>query len=422
MRRSAIWAVCLTLLMPLQIGAQSASAKPPQTKRTQALSKETYAVLEAAQKLYDEKQLPAARAKLEELKPRFEKLNDYEKAVYWNFMASIAYAQNDSKGALEAYKNVLRQNELPELLRSNTLYSMAQISFATEQYRQSIKIMGKWLTLATDIKPEPHLLLAQAHYQLKEYKAAEVSTIEALKVARQKSLPPKENWLSLLRAVYYEQKEYLNAARVLESLAQRWPKLSYWLQLAGLYGLSNEQDKQLAVLRANYEAGALTKEGDQLNLARLYLIHNAPFAAVQVLHRGFGNKSLAENQTSLQLYAQALNQAKERESEIATLAKLAALTGESKHYVYLGQAELALGHWREAAAAYKKAAQAKNVDRPGNLQMMIGNALYNDKQYAEAKAAFQSALQYQDTVKDAATWVNFMDKEIQRTKALERAS
>lgn len=419
----------LTALLPLGAAAQD-RAKPgtaappdkagkPQTRKTQALRKEAYAVFEAAQALNDAKDFKGAMAKLDELMPRYKTLNDYEKATYWNFKASLHYALDDTAGAMKAYKNVLRQKELPELMRLNTLYGIAQLSFATGDYAQAVKVMRKWLTLAPEVKPEAHILIAQAQYQLKQYASAEQATLDAMKLARQKSLPPKESWLSLLRAAYYEQKDYLKSAKVLEALVQRWPKLSYWMQLAGLYGLAERQPQQLAVLRANYEAGALTKESDLLNLARLYLLNDAPFPAVQVLKKGFDKQLLSETPTTLQLYAQALNLSKEHKAEIAALARLAALSGEAKHYAYLGQAHLRLGQWAEAAAAYRSATQAKNVERPGNLQMQIGNALYNQKKYAEAKAAFQAALQYSESVKDGATWVNFMDKEIQRLKLLD---
>jgi len=390
----------------------------PQTKKTQALGKETYAVFEAAQARYDEKNYPAAQIKLDELLAKFEKLNDYEKATYYNFKASIAYAQDDTKGAMEAYKNVLRQKDLPELMRNNTLFGMAQLMFATGDYSQSIKVMNKWMSLVTEIRPESHILIAQAHYQLKQFPQAETSTLLGLKTAKERNIPLKESWLSLLRAAYYENKEYLKSAKVLEAMVNRWPRLNYWMQLAGLYGLAEKQDQQLAILRANYEAGAITNEADLLNLARLYLVKEIPFSAVQVLKRSFDRKLITENATSLQLFAQALSLSKEHKAEISTLAKLASLSGESKHYVYLGQAHLRLGHWGEAADAYREASRAKNVERPGSLQMQIGNALYNQKKYVEARAAFQAALQYADTVKDGATWVNFMDKEIQRLKLL----
>ena len=328
---------------------------------------------------------------------------------------------DDTKNAMEAYKNVLRQKELPDLMRNNTLYGIAQLSFAGGDYAQAIKVMQKWMTLVTDVKPEQHMLIAQAYYQLKQYGKAEQSTLAALKTAKVKGLPPKENWLSLLRAAYYEQKDYLKSAKVLEAMVQRWPKLNYWMQLGGLYGLAERQNQQLSVLRANYEAGALSKESDLVNLARLYLLNGAPFPAVQVMKKGLDRKTISETPTNLQLFAQALSLSKEHRAEITTLAKLAGLSGESKHYAYLGQAHLRLGEWTDAVEAYRKAAQAKNVDRPGSLQMQIGNALYNQKKYLEARSAFQAALQYPESIKDGATWVNYMDKEIQRMKTIEQA-
>ncbi len=431
--RQAIGKALLALLMgllmlaplvaiPADKGKPASEGVPikPQTKKTQALSKEVYAVFEAAQKLNDAKDMKGAMVKLDELKPKFEKLNDYEKATYWNFKASLYYALDNPKGAMEAYKNVLRQKDLPELMRNNTLYGIAQLSFATGQYPQAIKVMRKWMEVSRDEKPDSHILIAQAYYQLKNYSEAAKATLDGLKVAKAKSVPPKENWLSLLRAAYYEEKNYLKSATVLEALVQRWPKLSYWMQLAGLYGLDQKTDQQMSVLRANYEAGALRKDSDQLNLARLYLLQETPYPAVQILRRGLEEKTIPENMVTLQLYAQALSLAREHGGEIETLSKLAALSGEAKHFVYLGQAHVSLGHWAEAADAFRKATKAKNLERPGNLQMMMGNALYNEKNFSEARAAFQAAEQYPETIKDAATWVNFMDKEIQRLKALEQ--
>ena len=418
------------LLLALPVGQAQDKAKPaaaasasgkavkPQTKKTQALGKEAYAFFEASQALYDAKDYKGAMAKIDELKPKLDTLNDYEKATYYNFKASLYYAMDDNKKAMESYRNVLRQKELPELLRNNTLYAIAQLSFASGDYGQAIKVMQKWMQLSPEVKPEQHMLIAQAHYQLKQYGKAEQSTLSALKVAKDKKLPPKENWLSLLRASYYEQKNYLQSAKVLEVMVQRWPKLNYWMQLGGLYGLAERQTQQLSVLRANYEAGAISKESDLVNLARLYLLNGAPFPAVQVLKKGFDRKTIVESPTTLQLYAQALSLSKEHKAEITTLAKLAAASGEAKHFVYLGQAHLRLGHWADAADAYRSATRAKNVDRPGYLQMQIGNALYNQKKYQEAKSAFQNALQYPETVKDGATWVNFMDKEISRMNQL----
>lgn len=426
-RRYAVALLLLAAALPGLVAGATEAKKPVaqpdaakyQTKRTQALSKQTYATLEAAQLLYDAKDFKGAIVKLDELKPRFEKLNSYEKAMYWNFIASIQVAMNDNKRAMESYKNVLRQPDLPDLLRGNTLYVIAQLSFADGNYKQAIKVMSNWMRQATEIKPEQHLLIAQARYQLKEYAEAEQATLAGLKLAKEKGIAPRESWLSLLRASYYELKNYLRAITVLETMVQRWPKTSYWQQLAGMYGLAEKPEEQLAVLRASYEAGGLRSEPDQLNLARLYLLKETPYPAVQLLKKGFEKKQIKESPITLQLYAQALSMAREHDEEIATLARLAQLSNEAKHYIYLGQAHVQLGHWNEAAEAYRTATRAQNVERPGALQMMLGNALYNQKKYVEARSAFQAALQYSDTVKDAATWVNFMDKEIQRLAALQ---
>src|SRR5690606_13945331 len=111
-----------------------------------------------------------------------------------------------------------------------------------------VAVLNRYLTTVEDPSPDAHVLMAQAHYQGADYKGAEKSLLTALKLARDNQQAPKENWLALLRGVYYEQQEYDKSVRVLELLAGSYIKGSYWLQLSGMYGLNNQQPRQLSAL------------------------------------------------------------------------------------------------------------------------------------------------------------------------------
>src|SRR5882757_3450430 len=320
--------------------AKNKSGRPtkPQTKITQTLSQATYKQMEIAQKAFEAKDYKGAEAALDQLKAKSDKFNDYEKATLWNLYAAIFRSEDDNKRAVEAYITVLRQQNLPEGLRDNALFSLAQTYFLMEDYPKSITVMNKWFAVVQDVQPDAYILLAQAYYQLNQFENAKAPIIKAMTIAKQRNLPLKENWLGLLRAVFYELKDYVKATKVMEVLVATYPKDTYFLQLSGLYGLAGDQKKQTDIMNAAYYGGYVTRSSDLLNLARLYLAENAPQRAVDLLEAKFSDKTIEVNADNLQLLAQALSLAKDMEQSIPVLIKLAAMTGESRHYNYLGQA------------------------------------------------------------------------------------
>ena len=399
--------------------ADSGKLTKPQTKVTQTLSPANYKQMELAQKAFEAKDYKGAEADLDVLKAKIEKLNDYERATLWNLYAAVYRSEDDNKRAIDAYINVLKQNNLPEGLRDNALFAMAQTFFLMEDYKKSIAVMNKWFAVVQDVQPDAYILLAQAYYQLQDYQGAKAPILKALAIAKQRNQPLKENWLGLLRAVLFELKDYPNATKVMEVLTTTYPKDTYFLQLSGLYGLQGDQKKQLEVMHAAYLGGYVTKSGDILNLARLYLAQDAPQRGVDLLIAKMRDRTIELTSENLQLLAQAMTIAKDTEQSIPVLVKLASMTGESKHYVYLGQAYMQEGNWLKAADAFGAALHAKDVGNTSSIQMELGTTLYNGGKLQLAKDAF-SAASAAPTEHDAASnWVKFIDTEIERNAALK---
>ena len=420
--RSALPAFLLLLAIASGVaGAADDKKKPvrPPTRQTQVIRPETYKKMEVAQKAFEAKDYKAALASLDELKSGYDKLNDYEKATLWSLYAAAYYAKGDNKSAIEAYNSELKQPNLPEGLRDNSLYALAQLYFITEDYDKVVATVKQWMSVVSQPQPDGYVLIAQAYYQKQRYKDAEASLIDALKLAKQNQQTPKENWLALLRAVYYELKDYAKSAKVLEALVSLYPgKPSYWQQLAGMYGLLDRQPDQLKISHAAYRAGLLTSEPELLNLARLYLVREVPYPAVEVLTRGMKANIIKTSAENLQLYAQALALAKEYDKQIPVLKQLAEMTGDARHYVYLGQAYAQLNQWNEAAGAFKQALDTKGLDKPDDVRVQLGTALYNANKLAEAREAFAAAARSPAHAQMAGNWVKFVGQEIQRKNAL----
>jgi len=417
--------MALALLLGLSASAMTAQAADdkkasvkPQTKVTQTLSQATYKQMEVAQKAFEAKDYKGAEAALNVLKAKYEKLNDYEKATLWVQYAAIYRTTEDNKKAIEAYTNVLKQANLPDGLRDNSLFALAQTYFLLEDYPKAIRILDKWFSVVADVQPDAYILYAQAYYQQQKYAEAKAPILKALTVAKARNQAPKENWLGLLRAVFFELKDYNSAVRVMELLVAQYPKDTYFIQLSGLYGLQGNQRKQLTVMHAAYKGGFITNVGDVLNLARLYLAEEAPQQAVNLITARMKDKLIPLNAENLQLLAQALAIAKETERSIPVLVKLSSLTGESKHYNFLGQAYSQTGEWSKAADAYAAALKGANVSNPGSLNMQLGTVLYNSGKLAEARQAFSQASGSESQTEAAANWVKFINTEIERNQAL----
>ena len=399
--------------------ADSKKPDKPQTRITQTISQATYKQMEVAQKAFEAKDYKGAEAALDVLKAKQDKLNDFERAMLYNLYAAVYRSEDENKQAVEAYVQMLKQNNLPEGLRDNALFSLAQTLFLMEDYKRAIQVMDKWFALATDPQPDAYILEAQAYYQLQQYQQAKTPILKALAIAKQRQQPFKENWLGLLRAVYYELKDYGSATKVMEVLAANYPKDTYFAQLAGLYGLQGDQKKQAEVMHAAYVGGLVSNKSDVLNLARLYLAQDAPQRAVDLLEARLRDKTLEIDVENLQLLAQALSLARDTDEAIPVLNKLAEMSGESKHYNYLGQAYMQQGTWAKAADAFESALKAKDAANPDSLRMQLGTSLYNDGKLQAAKSAFGAIPLSSPNGEAAANWIKFITTEIDRNNALK---
>lgn len=411
--------VCMVSLPVLAAGDKKPPVKPP-TKMTQTIRAEVYKKMEVAQKAFEAKDYPGALSALDGINSGYDKLNDYEKATLWNLYGAVNYGKGDMKAAINAYSNVLQQKNLPDGLRDGGLHTLAQLYFIVEDYDKAISVIKVWMKVMTNPDPDAHVLLAQAYYQKKQYKLTEQNLIMALQISAKQNTIPKENWLSLLRAVYYEEKQYEKSSKVLELLVTLYPNNgSYWQQLAGMNGLLGRQKDEQYILHGAYKADLITTESDMLNLARLYMVAEIPYPAAKLLAKGMAAKTIKINAESLQLYAQALVMAREYDRQIPVLKTLTEMTGESKHYVYLAQAYFQVDKWNEAADAFRSALKAKNVSKPAEIQIQLGNALYNAGKLEQAREQFVAASSNPATEQSASNWVKFITSEIARKKELK---
>ena len=396
-------------------GTHNVYAAEPTTKKSKkvpAMHNRVYAQLARAQKLADEGDKIEGFAVLEDVKDRIDQLNSYERAMLFNFFGFMYYGNDDIDNAVESFEQVIAQEAIPETLFQSTLYSLAQLSMQKQAFDQAISYLRQWQSMQSKpLVANQHIVFAQAYYQNKEFQRALEHITSAITLSKAENVQPKENWLILQRASYYELKQPRKVTLVLETMVKLYQKPQYWLQLAAMYGEIGEEAKQLATMEAAWQAGYVTKETDISMLAQLYLFNQLPYKAAFLLEEAIESGQLVANEKRIQLIAQAYINAKEDEKAIPVLQKGAELSDDGKFDEQLAQAYLNMEKWRDTIEAAKRAVSRGNLANEGNMYLAQGMAHYNLQEFSESLTAFDLAKGYSSSTKTASQWLAYVSKE-----------
>lgn len=381
-------------------------------KKVPAMRNRVYSQLARAQKLADEGVKIAGFEVLDEVKERIDSLNSYERAMLWNFYAFMYYGNDDISSAIEHFELVIKEQAIPDSLYLSTLYSLAQLSMQQQDYPQALTYLQQWqANNSKALTASQHIMFAQIYYQDKQFEKVIKAVKQAISLAEQSNATVKENWLILQRASYYELKQPLQVVKVIEQLVRLYDKPEYWLQLAGMYGEVGQEDKQLAVMEAAWQAGHISKESDVMILAQLYRFHQVPYKAAVLLEQAIANGTVVASEKSLAALAQAYIAAKEDEKALPILTQAAEIADTGKFDMQLAQAYLNLERWQEAITSANKALLRGGISREGDMYLVIGMAKFNLQAFDDALIAFTQAQKIPQSAKTAKQWFHYVERE-----------
>ena len=398
-----------------QAQAQNLSAKKSTSVKVPAMRNRVYTQLARAQKLADEGNGLEGFDVLDEVQDRIDSLNSYERAMLWNFYGFMYYGNDDIASAIDSFEKVVSEKEIPNSLRLSTLYSLAQLSMQLQNFDQSLTFLGLWKeSNPKEMTNTQQVLFAQVHYQNKQYKQSLSYVSKAIEQSEIAKEVPKENWLVLQRASYFELKQPIDVTRVIESLVRYYNKPKYWLQLSAMYGEIGEEDKQLAVMESAWQAGYVTKSTDIITLVQLYRYHNVPIKAANLLAEAIDNGKVVAQEKYLDMLAQAYIAAKDNEKSIPVLIKAAEIGETGKFDAHLAQAYLNLEKWQLAINSADKALERGKLDSEsteGNMYLVKGMAAFNLQNYEQSLLAFSQAKKVKSSAKTAKQWFHYVEKE-----------
>ena len=390
------------------------------TKETVAMSQQVYESLTEIQELVETDQYQAALEKIKDLQTGRKKMSPYEAAQIWNLTAYTYYLMEDYKSAIGAYQQVLQQPDLPEALQQSTLKTLAQLHFTVEDFDKALEVINQLIAMLDEPAADVYMLKGQAYFQMQEYEKALEPIKIAVQMYRDQGKVPNENWLLLLRVIYWEMKDFPNMLTVLQELVEEYPKDTYVLTLAGVYSELGDTKKQLALTEALYDAGYIDGKTHAVNLANLYLLHGIPYKAATVLEKEMDAGTVEPDVRNLRLLSQAWYQARNDKKSIPPLVKAAAMGDDGELYMRLAQSYLNLEMWGEAAQAAKKGIEVGNLKRKDTANIMYGMALFNQRKLEQARRAFQAAGKDNRSKRAAGQWIKYVDSEILRRDTLEQ--
>lgn len=406
-------------LTALPAAAQRAKrGDEPQATQTAALSAKVGKKLQEIQQLVEGKQYAAAGQMLNQMVQQGG-MESYERAQVNNLIAYNKYLQEDYRGAIAAYENVLRE-DIPPALRQSSLKTVSQLYFTIEDYGNALTKVQELIAIIDEPSGDVLMLLGQAYFQAGRYREALNPIKQGIQKYKDQGKTPKENWLLLLRVAYYELQDYRGMVDALNQLLVYYPKDRYLLTLAGAYSELGDTKKQLVITEVLYESGIIEGSQHAVNLANLYLMHEIPYRAAEVLEESMGSGVVDSSERNLRLLSQAWYQAREDEKSIPPLERAAGMSSEGELYIRLAQSQLNLDKWEEAIASIQKGVNKGGVKRRDRAQIMKGMAHLNLKQLDQAETAFLAAKQDSRSVKAADQWLDFVANEKKRRETMNQ--
>jgi len=226
------------------------SGEEKKTRQVSGISEKTYRKFAEAQEFMEADNYQAALKVLDEVKAK-KNLSSTEAIQLYSFYGVLYFSQERYKESITAFEKMLKEEDMEDRQRTETLYTLAQLHFTIEDYQRAADIMNQWLAVVENPGPEPFILLASAYYQLERYNDMIDPIERAMAIARERDKPVKEQWWLLLRVAYYElydstkDKKHLTKVKdILEVLVVNWPKKEYWTMLSGLYGELDDDRRQ----------------------------------------------------------------------------------------------------------------------------------------------------------------------------------
>ena len=322
----------------------------------------------------------------------------------------------------------MAQPDIPLAMEINTRYTIAQLYFVQENWKQGVDALLQWFDMTENPNANAYVLLSQGYYQVKDYDKALKNVETAIDMYKAKNKLPKEQWYNLARFLYFEKNDINKTVDVLEELLTYYPKKQYWVQVSHMYGEQQKEKEQLAAMETAYVQGMLDKGTEQVTMAYLYLNADVPYKAAKVMDKGLKDGSIDDKSKNWEIAGSAWRQAQEVDKSIPAMEKAAARSDEGELYARLGNIYLDGDQHKKAITAINKGLQKGGVKRPDNARLVLGMAYFILGEVQQALGTWEEGLAYENGRCELEPYIDYAEvarrspKSRKRRKAASAAS
>ncbi len=341
-------------------------------------------------------------------KMNMEKLSPYEQSRVYQILASVAGAQNDYDGVRKNMQAAIASGGMNDEEQQEARYQIAQMFIAQEKWQDGINALNEWFATAVNPNSTAYYLLAVAYYQLKKPEQALTPAQKAVDLSE----APRESWIQLLLALRIEKEQYQEAIPLLKRLVIADPsKKNYWVQLSAVNRQLERYDDSLAVLEVANMAGLLTTDSDLRPLTDLEAFVGIPYRAATNLDKFIAKGSIKPDEKAYERLAFSWIEARDYKKAVAPLQKAGEMHENGDTFVRLAEVQLQRQDWSGASDALQKALSKGGLKDTGNTQLLMGIALYSNKQPKEARNWFEKAATHDKQRTQAQAWIKHIDAD-----------
>ena len=411
MRSCFKFGILVFTLCSMSLASAAVSKEELKNRRSALISKGTHRRLSRAHSLMAKNNLTEAIEVLGRLMES-TKSRPHEQAQVMQAMG-FAYAQKDNfKKAIELLQGSIDLKTLPYAATLSTLYTIAQVQVAQENYKTALKTIDNWFELADEPSPDAYVLKATIFAQQKKQKQALALVTKAIDMTDK----PKESWLSFAVAMNYELEKFQEAGRLLEKLAGLYPeKAKYWKQLAGVYLNIDKNKKALATMELAHKGNYLEQGSEILNLVSLFIYGGIPLKGARILEQALKEGKVKKTQKNYEILGDAWVQAEEMDKGLVAYAESAKMAKDGRIFAKQGRIYLEQEKWEQANKYLTEGLKMGKIKNPQHVHMALGVARFNLKKFELANQAFIAAKKASEKVeKQANQWLEYVKAEDMR--------
>jgi len=149
----------------------------------------------------------------------------------------------------------------------------------------------------------------------------------------------------------------------------------------------------LAIMQLANSVGLVTEDSEVRRLADLLLFNDVPYRGAQVLESAIEKKIMTLDDKLYEKLANCWIAAGEFDKSITPLQRAAELSPSGDTFIRLGEVQVQREDWDAAIAAVQRGVDKGQLKDPGNAQLMLGIAHFNQKEYDAAAPFFNRARQ-----------------------------